>query len=186
MTPTNSDHATSRQAQTQSNFMVQPDKHDATVVSLVSWSKPDLGYVPSPMPPQPTPVHTHIHSSDRSAEAVQSRLRAALDPENDFQDSPSTSTLVESSRMSSNFSSSATLTRSEIIRILNSELSEPIVLPYQTNNIEEVVEIALIHSTVLDALGNGLVEELGLGFVPELGGDGKSLRMHLFQSEDLG
>lgn len=112
-------------------------------------------------------------------EAVQNRLRAALDPENDFQDPSSSSSEKETSHKFPKPLAGVTFTRNEIISILKSELSEAIVLPYKTDKIDEVIDIALIESTVTDALGDGLVRELGLGFVPELGSDGKSLWMHL-------
>lgn len=109
----------------------------------------------------------------RSAEAVQKRLRAALDPEDDFQDPDATFPVSDGLR------ASATLGSDDIFRVLETELSEPIKLSNQANNIAEVFEVALIESTVADALGDGLMKELQIEFVPVLAADGRSVVMHV-------
>lgn len=167
------------------NNLPQPNSTSRASLTSPYQAGPISNHASSSVPPQPANYQTQRNTSTRSSRAVQSRLRAALDPKDSFYDTlPSSFSSSEPSEADLTTLSGATLTRDEILHILQTELSEPIQLPAEVHRLEECEDIAMFESTVREALGEPLIAELGLEFVHELSENGRSWYVYLRYTQE--
>ncbi|KAF2475253.1 uncharacterized protein BDR25DRAFT_382128 [Lindgomyces ingoldianus] len=143
---------------------------------------PPIAVSPQHQPPYQSPNHrASLSPPTRSSELVISRLRTSLTSiRSPSSLSPSSSTDdLYSLDPPSNTQPPLDSIGARSLEILRSEFSQPIQLLYRACGVEEIIDIALIESTVADALGADLMRELKISFVPELQKDGRELWMHL-------
>lgn len=136
--------------------------------------------------PQRPPNYSHSNGPPpmhpRSWEAIVDRLRSAVTA---LRSSPSLSRCSSTDDLYS-FPTQSTPPPSakgnpqnaQIIELVREEFLDRIQLEYRASGIEEVGDIALIESSVVDILGTDLMKEMDVTFVPELEENGRQLWMH--------